>query len=426
MKHQKLDEFLKSKVDKSATPVPDNLWNKIEERMDKNDRLKQMQSTKVSFMSLYKRIVGVSVAASVGILLSIVIFNTESGTNGHEVKSDHTIAHNNQINAYVPTSTSNAKLTYNIPSNNIQQYQRIIAQNQNVITDLHRSISHNNAKAFIPESNIAHIDSVIFTTSDQFQPVVNLKQRIYEYNQGVNLPKEPIEIAYVDPIEKIHDDQHISVGPLMKSTDTEKTLLDNTGSIIIDDKYAKQSVLTIGGGYNFGTLDQGYAFSLTTKKDINRKWYIEGNVGVVFNDAGQNQSMFAGDFLSLKKSMKMNTNSVTSSVGFDNPNDYIFLQFSPVIGYNISQFINIGIGPDYQQLISNLGHDIIYFSGYGSGNLLPSRDLGLLSKADFKLNKRINAGVMYRSGINSYIRNDINIKNRNYFQLQLNYILHKK
>src|SRR5690606_3738588 len=130
------------------------------------------------------------------------------------------------------------------------------------------------------------------------------------------------------------------------------------------------SVVSLTAGYNYGTLDQGLAISLSSKKEINNKWYFEGNIGMVYNQAGQNQSMFAGDFLSFKKKVRNNQNVVATASMFENPNDYLFVQFNPIIGYQLNSKVNFGIGPDFQQLISNMGQDIIYFSGQGSGNLL--------------------------------------------------------
>lgn len=431
MKHQKLDEFLKSRLDNTSTPVPKDIWASIEEQLDQNDRLRHIESTKLSFKSIYKQIIGISVAASVALILGINLIDEGQDLKNHIVEDKNNTSSLTNTHVFVPSTNNFKNSTSNQDKNQALINQQLIASNQIAINYSKSTYTPRVISSLAPQSRIEVLDASI-PEIPQLMPKDPSIQLMSSANSIGNSSIYDIDVK----VTNIKDEEK-------RQFNSEKTVATENSSIqepdLIDRIFVgdhsisdpvllqnKKSVVAIGGGYNYGTLDQGYALTLSSKKDINQKWFIQGNFGVLFNDAGSNQSMVAADFLSLKKSIKQNVNSVTSTIGFNDPNDYIFLQFSPILGYNISKSLNVGLGPDYQHLISNLGHDIIYFSGAGSGNLLPSRDFGLLGKADYKINSRFNAGLIYRSGINSFIRNNINIQNRNYFQIQINYILNKK
>lgn len=432
MKHQRLDDFIKGKFDGEMQQPPNDMWSRIENSLDTHDYLKENKNTnRKSIFLFYRKMLSIGVAASILVTIAVFSINEFFPT---KQSTETNLTNKNQILPVPPinltqTLSNSNRLTSN--NNSLAYYNQSIQQNQNSINqyiqNYSKGISSNQSFQLNKNFDVSSLDIDQYDILPQnsienhyaYQPyTTNSKNTLnnssivsngmsdnQEFNttldEKLQLPKYDNLTIVIQPKDKIYINQP------NKSSDK------------------KNSLIALGGGYNYGTLEQGYALTLSTKKDINNNWYIEGNMGVVYNEAGNNQSKYPGDYLSFKKNLKANPNSVVAESYFYNPDNYLFLQINPVFGYKITPHINVGFGPDYQQLITNLGQDIIYFPQAASGKLLPRSDFGILGKAEFRFTKRIKAGFVYREGVTSYIRNDINIQNRSYYQFQLNYILHK-
>jgi len=197
--------------------------------------------------------------------------------------------------------------------------------------------------------------------------------------------------------------------------------------------YAKQStnVFEIGlnGGINYGTLNQGYTMGVVAKANVAKDVYVDGTIGI---NISNNSSLPIVNVNSTKVLARPGKDQLGNS-GINTPaitnqrNQLIYVQFNPSVGYNVAKNISFAVGGDIQQLLSDKayeGKNVAFNARKKTMEVLPNTDFGITTKTEFRISKSINAGLLYREGLNSYVANGsdgINYANRRYIQLQLKY-----
>jgi hypothetical protein len=251
----------------------------------------------------------------------------------------------------------------------------------------------------------------------------NPKPAINAPVQVNNRPTEnsiAIQAQHTEPTHTQQTDQHII--PTEKQAIQKPRLTDNTyvqANTETQNANCKRISINLVGGFNYNSSLAGYTVGASANKKISEKLYLEGNLAFVnsANTAMQKSETTMNAF---------DSDPGTSNVGKPSAEEapvstvLSYLQFSPVVGYQVSERINLGAGPDFQQLLNS--------SATGAGTYT-SFDVGVIGKAECALSKKLKAGIQYRSAMNKYIKQDSYQKNtpdRSYMQVQLNYSLFSK
>lgn len=189
-------------------------------------------------------------------------------------------------------------------------------------------------------------------------------------------------------------------------------------------------ILGVSGGVNYGNINSGYAVALSARHDFNDKLYIDGNMGLVYNNANTQEVIGLPSNLThitqsaIPVKSAMNRKSVTHM-----PNaNTMYLQFNPQLGYKIFDFLSVSTGPDIQKMLNvgaNQNNEFNYYTFNRDGTIsqLPDVDLGFNTQTEIKISEHLKAAVIYRMGVNQLLQNDLGLKygNRNYFQFQFKY-----
>lgn len=185
--------------------------------------------------------------------------------------------------------------------------------------------------------------------------------------------------------------------------------------------------LGVNAGIQYGNQQAGYALALNARQNISDKLYIEGSVGMVFSD-NSNQVVGLPTSVSHVPTSAIPIKNAIKRSAFNhiyNVNTF-YLEFSPSIGYRLTDVLSISTGPDIQHLMNYKQNENQFnfyaFQTDGTIGLIPNTDWGIKTQTELDLSKNLKAGLSYRQGLNN-INNTSSMKkvNRNYIQLQFKY-----
>lgn len=202
-----------------------------------------------------------------------------------------------------------------------------------------------------------------------------------------------------------------------------------------DDPRPKNNAsFSLGGGVNYGSLNTGYAVALNARKSLNRRLYVEGDLGVVSNNSSYSSSVTSGQLRTLQANASnadkgggdyagLAASAEAAGVERHDENFY-YLQFAPTVGYQLSRRLSIGAGPDFQQLLQGGGEKtVVTSSDYRSVEVVPDFDFGVQGKTEYAVSSRLKAGLQYREGLNNMFHKGDKLVNRRYMQVHLKYRL---
>ncbi len=186
-------------------------------------------------------------------------------------------------------------------------------------------------------------------------------------------------------------------------------------------KDTKRTYLAIGGGVNYGTFNTGYALGFSAKQELGNKLFIDGSISMMYNNNMQNIAHIPQQIMSFHDHNPSAIKEMSSTAN-QSPS-FLYLQFNPSIGYELSEELSISIGTDVQQLIGNENYhtETLHITD-GGIRTFPTMDFGLTGKTEVKLTPHIQAGFLYREGLNNLLKSQpIPEINRRYFQVQFKY-----
>lgn len=395
MKHRELDEALKHKLN-GASKVPDHIWARIQHELD--TKTAPLPKGKFSFRKYF----GLMAAAVTALILLSSAWTFYYFLN-KEAKSLQTeqLASKNKIQKSTQPQP--------IAQQDLAQHDNVEKWANNSPTQNLPPISKKEFVAYTPENKI--IISPIEKIENN-SPIAGLKGSIYpEAKMGkqdliVSLP----EINFNSNEKLAFKDNHLG----MQLRDEDQMTFD---PVITSSKHNanKKMYYGVSGAYSYGSLDEGGAVAFNTRKNLNERFFIDGSVGLVVNNSSPLQGNFNGDFIAYKSNPQA-INAKSKSNLFTNANTFYFVQVNPSVGINVSKNIDVSVGPDYQQMVSNSQYDVVMFEG---SKLLPKHDFGLTGKAEIGITPNLKAGLLYREGVTPILANDNNIAARRYFQVQL-------
>ncbi len=204
--------------------------------------------------------------------------------------------------------------------------------------------------------------------------------------------------------------------------------------------------LSLGGGYNYGSLGSGYTLNANMQKNLSSGFFIAGDVGIVNNSASNTTitqttvnaappvtsgtsgtppgigtsnsgSGFTGTGGNAIPGAIVNAKATTVPTVSVNNINLFYMQVTPMIGYKIGKKITVGAGADVQRLLQDK-YDYVTDAN-GNVYAIPATDIGMTGKAEYALSPRIQTGVQYRNGISNMLESGKNYLERDYFQVQI-------
>jgi hypothetical protein len=201
-----------------------------------------------------------------------------------------------------------------------------------------------------------------------------------------------------------------------------------TPELIAANNHSADNLTSIGlgGGINYGTMNTGYTLGLNARRYVSERVFVDGTVAVLMNKSSEGTLNYTGNFMA-DQSMAANENTRArpSAENYYYPAQGLYyIQFNPSIGYKIGKTVSMSVGGDFQQMLQNSrNNETVLFSSDGEAKLFPTFDVGVTGKTEVSITPSIQAGVLYREGVNNLIRNESQYVNRRYVQVQVKYSL---
>jgi hypothetical protein len=268
----------------------------------------------------------------------------------------------------------------------------------------------------------------------------SLYNTINSVNQNIvspQQPQQPQQIAQsntVTPQPSIIDGsqpviEKITITPAKENPIPESYTYNNTtyASAFYEgngkgNKNAKTSI-SVGGGVNYGNLNTGYSAGVSIRRKVAGDFFVDGTVAMMYNNNANNVAINNGPSLSDNNTAARPASfneTPLASPALDPIQKLYYVQFNPSIGYQLEKHVALSVGGDFQKML-NKTEEIVQPESNNS-KLFPNLDVGLTAKSEFSITPSIQAGLMYREGLNNLIKNDgSKYVNRRYIQVQFKY-----
>jgi hypothetical protein len=413
MSEKDFDNKLKSIMEQDTlhAPVPQSGWEKIFIELHPENEQRPLpvvgQSQRVLLFRKWAAVACGLAIVALGSYWTINTFNTTTNQTTVPSITQDKIPHNTTPIDHTTTpeciieniaegnnSTSNAPIANKYASSN----KTTITYNTN-ISD-HTTITTPSKTATTP-----HKEGTGSVVVESLEPRTNNTQR---------------DVAEVKEV------QQINTNPYLHNNDAVTQHYANHTST---NATHKNISLGVNGGYNFGTLNSGYALAINAKTQVSSDVFIGGTIGVAMNNIQTTNTTAVSIPVSNAKARPSagNQNSVNLPAVTSTTHNLAYIQFNPSVGYNISKNITFSIGGDVQRLVTSKGSEdinVVFDPTQNQSSLIPKTDLGITGKTEFKLAKNISTALVYREGVNNLVSNATNgmdYLNRRYIQVQLSY-----
>ena len=180
----------------------------------------------------------------------------------------------------------------------------------------------------------------------------------------------------------------------------------------------KKLSLSFTGGFNYGTLNEGYTAGVNARKKVGNKFFVESDLALVSNKASQaNLSPDQLNTLNTTGHLREKPAEVKS------PSNYLYVQFNPTVGYQLANKLSVGLGSDFQRVLGSEGDEERLVYQNDETKLLPGLDVGLTGRTEYAVTKSLKAGILYREGINNFLNGGDTYFDRRYVQVQLKFTI---
>ena len=190
----------------------------------------------------------------------------------------------------------------------------------------------------------------------------------------------------------------------------------------------KKTSISLGGGVNYGNLNTGYTAGVSVRRKVGGDFFVDGSVAMLYNNNANNVAINNGPPLAdntntAARPTAFNNETTLASPALDPIQKLYYVQFNPSIGYQLEKHVALSVGGDFQQILNSRGEqDEIVQPGTNSSKIFPNFDVGFTAKSEFSITPSIQAGLVYREGLNNMLKNDgSKYVNRRYLQVQFKY-----
>ncbi len=197
----------------------------------------------------------------------------------------------------------------------------------------------------------------------------------------------------------------------------------------------KPATVSLSGGLNMGNKTSGFTLGATGRKMVGARVYVEGDIALISSNNTQKTAYVSdpGTYASAKMS-SAGTRTTTGDgvlssqagatqgvvVVADKAFNMYYAQVTPTIGYQLAKRFSVGIGPDFQQALSDTRPTPSTLDR-NNVQVAPMFDMGVMGKAELIMNDRFRAALLYREGMNNLVTPMNKYVERNYMQVQIKY-----
>jgi hypothetical protein len=182
--------------------------------------------------------------------------------------------------------------------------------------------------------------------------------------------------------------------------------------------------ISFGGGVNYGNINTGYTAGVSIKRKIGNDFFVDGTVAMMYNNNANNVAANNGPPINqpsntaAKPSKGSPANSV-STPALDPVQKLYYVQMNPSFGYQIEDKVALSVGGDFQKMLNEKAE--IIQPDNNNTKIFPTMDVGLTTKTEFIISPNLQAGFVYREGLNNLFKSDAPYVNRRYVQVQFKY-----
>jgi len=210
-------------------------------------------------------------------------------------------------------------------------------------------------------------------------------------------------------------------------------------------KAPKLSVI-LSGGVNHGSQSSGYVAGATLRRMVSDKVYVEGDLGFASSTNLQSndvsvQTGYTYVPVATRVAGKATTSARTTAAQREQSGpteepvytnelqnqsyNVNYLQVSPAIGFKVMKRMSVGVGPDFQQMLSD-NRPAAPTNDRNTIQEAPLFDVGFIGKTEYAITKKLKAGLYYRKGVNDIISTNDKYIDRDYVQFQLKCVIFNK
>lgn len=396
MKPKEFDELIRQRFDQNDFEYSPGNWSKLEEALDGRPKKRNM----IMFWLMPVAGIAASVAMAIGataLLHHAVSVNTgeNSGVAGAGKRGEAAHAHV----APAPESPVLAAVPY--------VHEEIII-NRTAKKGVRKPAAKQPAVAAVKEESFGiSLQNAIGNT-----PARKTKSNTILFNSAPSVAKK----------EKDKEKE------TKKKPEAEEVVVATFKPEVIQ-KQPKLSII-LSGGLSRSTQanGSGYTAGATIRKMISKKVYIESDVA--FTTSNNVQESSHRDLLgyrtttaaakTTKESGKPTEKVPIYSALIVDRNAYnqSYAQVTPSIGFKPVSKICVGVGPDFQQALSDNRPDALA-AQQTTIQRAPLFDVGLVGKTEYSITRNVKAGVIYRKGVNNVITPMGKYVDRDYMQFQI-------
>lgn len=183
--------------------------------------------------------------------------------------------------------------------------------------------------------------------------------------------------------------------------------------------------ISFAGGVNYGNINTGYTAGVSVKQKIGGDFFVDGTVAMMYNNNANNVAANNGPSVTEQppsnialRPAKGTLNSVSAPALAPIQKLY-YVQMNPSFGYQIEDKVALSVGGDFQKMLNKT--DEIVQPDNTNTKIFPTMDIGLTTKSEFTISPNLQAGLLYREGLNNIFKADAPYVNRRYLQVQFKY-----
>ncbi len=330
------------------------------------------------------------------------------------------------------------------PASNPPLQQPALAQNPQQVNQ-QRSVAprsvNNQPLIIVPQSNVAsHTNSNIpvvpqnpaLNTNNSSLPGVstgnNAAKEAIADNKSLNDPTPVVPEVTPEPRRTPGNNNTIAKVDAMPSV---TDIYSGSTSAFYEGRNGssnKKTSISLGGGVNYGNLNTGYTAGVSVRRKVGGDFFVDGSVAMLYNNNANNVAINNGPPLAdntntAARPTAFNNETTLASPALDPIQKLYYVQFNPSVGYQLEKHVALSVGGDFQQILNSRGEqDEIVQPGTNSSKIFPNFDVGFTAKSEFAITPSIQAGLVYREGLNNMLKNEgSRYVNRRYLQVQFKY-----
>jgi hypothetical protein len=400
------DTLLVAKLQEDNFDYNPKSWNQLAERLD--NKVPENKPVTTPF-PLRKWGIAIGTAAAIIIAIGLAVkFNNadnEIGTN------NPVIVKNTEPKPQVPEISQKQNVTQQTqPATNIVPSQSMVQQSGQI---------HNSN--ILPDQPVVNNQNAVLSPNNN-QPIIVVHENKTEVAQAPNAPV--IVKAQTNEINAINKGITAPVKQESNSNYIAQNQANNPWPVSDYGPPAPskpKTNISFGGGVNYGNINTGYTAGVSVKRKIGSDFFVDGTVAMMYNNNANNVAANNGPSVNPPNTASRPTNSINSfsTPALDPIQKLYYVQMNPSFGYQIEDKIALSVGGDFQKMLNK--KDEIVQPDNNNTKIFPTMDIGLTTKSEFIISPNLQAGLVYREGLNNIFKSDAPYVNRRYVQVQFKY-----